>query len=92
MISIGERIRLSRQSSNLSVRALSERACVANADISRLESGLQTRPGAEKLMRIALALNVTLDWLACGRGEPLGITLEPSPPPNQGPSDRRRKA
>lgn len=61
-MTIGERIRLERQSKQLSQTELSEKSGVAYKSLSRYELGT-TIPPADALKSIADALQVTTDYL-----------------------------
>ncbi|MBD3273640.1 helix-turn-helix domain-containing protein [Candidatus Dependentiae bacterium] len=61
-MTIGERIRLARQSKNLSQTELSQLSGVAYKSLSRYELGF-TIPPADAIKAIADALNITTDYL-----------------------------
>lgn len=61
---IGQRIRQYRLARNLSQEVLSERADVTPAHFSHIERG-NTKPSLPTLIRIANALNVSIDDLLC---------------------------
>lgn len=60
-LTIGQRIKLRREESGLSLNQLSEKANVAKSYLSQLENGeISTRPGAEVLFNIADALGTSI--------------------------------
>ena len=74
-MNLGERLKSARKRAGLSLRALGERAEVSAQDISKYERGLDV-PGSEVLIRLAKALEISLEWLLRpARAEPL--RLEP---------------
>lgn len=67
-VAIGNRIRQYRLAKNLSQETLSERANVTPAHFSHIERG-NTKPSLPTLIRIANALNVSIDDLLCDNVE-----------------------
>lgn len=63
---IGHRLFLARRHAGLTHRALAERADVATATLSELESQARNEPGTDLIARLARALNVSACWLAYG--------------------------
>ena len=63
-MSIGERIKQKRTERGLSQRALARCAAVGNTHISKLESGRQDEVSLDVAKRLALALGVSIDYLA----------------------------
>lgn len=61
---IGQRIRQYRQEKRLSQELLSEKADVTPAHFSHIERG-HTKPSLPTLIRIANALDITIDDLLC---------------------------
>lgn len=61
---IGQRIRQYRQEHGLSQETLSEKADVTPAHFSHIERG-HTKPSLPTLIRIANALDITIDDLLC---------------------------
>jgi len=68
MKSIAIRIRESRKLKKISQKELSELISVTASAISQYETG-QSEPSIKKLSKIAIALDVSFEWLATGRGE-----------------------
>lgn len=62
-MSLGTRIRKLRINQGMRQRALAQRASIAPATLSRLETGDFRSLNADALKRIAAALNVTVDYL-----------------------------
>lgn len=65
---IGQRIRQYRQEKGLSQEILSEKADVTPAHFSHIERG-HTKPSLPTLIRIANALDITIDDLLCDNVE-----------------------
>lgn len=65
---IGQRIRQYRQEYGLSQETLSEKADVTPAHFSHIERG-HTKPSLPTLIRIANALDITIDDLLCDNVE-----------------------
>jgi len=65
---IGQRIRQYRQAKRLSQEMLSEKADVTPAHFSHIERG-HTKPSLPTLIRIANALDITIDDLLCDNVE-----------------------
>lgn len=61
-MNLGERLKSARKRAGLSLRALGERAGVSAQAISKYERGLDV-PGSEVLIRLAKALEISLEWL-----------------------------
>ncbi len=68
MKSIAIRIREARKLRNISQRELSEMVEVTASAVSQYETS-QSEPSIKNLARIAVALDVSFEWLATGRGE-----------------------
>ena len=67
---LGARFKRARRAAYLTQQALADAADTSQETVSRIESGTHA-PGSELLQRIAVALNVTTDWLLSGSGEPV---------------------
>ena len=65
---IGQRIRMYRKEHKLSQELLSERADVTPAHLSHIERG-NTKPSLPTLIRIANALDISIDDLLCDNVE-----------------------
>lgn len=65
---IGERIRLERRKRKWSQDALARHAGVTQGLISQIENG--TNDSSKYLPSLARALDVSVDWLETGRGDP----------------------
>ncbi|MEO6688377.1 MAG: helix-turn-helix domain-containing protein [Dokdonella sp.] len=65
---LADRIRLARQRTGLSQAELAEHASVTPSAVAQWENPRGTQPGLTHLVRIAAAMNVTLDWLVTGSG------------------------
>ncbi len=72
MTNLGERLKMARAMSGLSLRQVAERAGVSHTAVSKYERGLNV-PSSPVLLRLAEALDVTLDYLF----RPTTIVLEP---------------
>jgi transcriptional regulator with XRE-family HTH domain len=68
MKSIGDRIRIERESQKMSKAELGRMIGVTRAAISRIESGATKSPTAENLSKIADALGLSYQWLIDGKG------------------------
>ena len=68
MDSIAIRIREARKLKDLSQKKLAENIKVTSSAISQYETS-QTEPSIKNLAKIAVALDVSFEWLATGRGE-----------------------
>lgn len=66
---LGERLRRARESRGWNQRELARRAGVANSAVSRLEGNEAVKPDFDTIVKLAIALECTLDYLA-GREEP----------------------
>jgi transcriptional regulator with XRE-family HTH domain len=66
--SLAERVKVKRLEKRLNQAELAKRAGLTQATISRLESGEITQLKSDKLMKLAKALDVTVDFLV-GRKE-----------------------
>ena len=62
-LTLGERIRLQRERQGWTQQALATRTGISANQISRLENGTITNPGAVRLKAIAQALGVSTDYL-----------------------------
>lgn len=70
-MSLGKRIEGARLARGYDQSAAFARACgVSKQYLSNLEKDKVTKPDPSQLMKIAIALNVTLDWLWTGDGLP----------------------
>lgn len=69
---LGERLKSARKRAGLSLRALAERAGVSAQAISKYERDLDV-PGSVVLIRLAEALDVSLEWLL----RPIQVSLSP---------------
>jgi len=67
---LAERIKQARQSKNLSQKQLASNIGVSGSAISQYESNsyFHSEPSIKKLIAISKALNVSIEWLATGRG------------------------
>ena len=65
---LADRIRLARQRAGLSQAELATHADVTPSAVAQWENPRGTQPDLTHLMRVATAMNVTLDWLATGSG------------------------
>ncbi|WP_348055125.1 helix-turn-helix domain-containing protein [Dokdonella sp.] len=65
---MADRIRLARQRTGLSQAELADQAGVTSSAVAQWESPRGTKPDLNHLLRVAVATNVTLDWLATGSG------------------------
>jgi len=72
MVTLGERLKMARAMSGLSLREVAERAGVSHMAISKYERGLDV-PSSSVLLRLAEALGVKLDYLF----RPTAIILNP---------------
>lgn len=79
---LADRIRLARQRTGLSQAELADHASVTPSAVAQWENPRGTQPGLTHLVRIAAAMNVTLDWLATGSGaRPSKKTSNPAESP-----------
>ena len=60
-VELGALTRISRQQQNISMNDLADRAEVSRSTIHRLENGTGIRPQPQRLARILIALNITLN-------------------------------
>jgi len=67
---LAERIKQARQSKNLSQKQLASNIGVSGSAISQYESNsyFHSEPSIKKLIAISKALDVSIEWLATGRG------------------------
>jgi transcriptional regulator with XRE-family HTH domain len=65
---MADRIRLARQRTGLSQAELATQAGVTSSAVAQWENPRGTKPDLNHLLRVAVATNVTLDWLATGAG------------------------
>ena len=72
-MTLGDRLKTSRERRGWSQRDLARQAAVDNAWIARLESGERHNISLEAAARLALALEVSVDYLA-------GVTQFRQPP------------
>jgi transcriptional regulator with XRE-family HTH domain len=63
-MTIGELIALSRELKRMSLRELADISGVDNASLSQIEHGHIKEPSFRKIVRIAAALDLSLDRLA----------------------------
>jgi len=75
--SLPSRLRLARQRAGLSARAVGRAAGLGERTVSLLESGARSDPRRSTLEAIARALNVSLEWLLLGKGDPPATTEAP---------------
>jgi len=69
MVSVmADRIRLARQRTGLSQAELAAHAGVTSSAVAQWENPRGTKPDLNHLLCVAVATNVTLDWLATGAG------------------------
>lgn len=69
MTNLSERIKEERSKRGLSLDKLSKQSGVSKTYLSELESGSKTNPSVDVLLKIALSLNVPLDYLLHGKKE-----------------------
>ena len=69
---LSDRIRSSRRRAKLSQAALASVVGVTPGAVAQLESVSGTKPGIDRLEKIALATKVPFDWLATGLGQRRG--------------------
>lgn len=62
-MNIGEKIKLLRQSKNMTLADLGEKVGVGKSTIRKWEEGIISNMGQDKLSKIAIALNVTPSYL-----------------------------
>lgn len=74
MVSTGERIRELRQKRGWSLNKLAKLAGLSQGYLSSVENGKVVSPTASALLKIAAALDTSVDYL-------LGRTDDPTPPP-----------
>lgn len=76
----------------MSARRLAEVAGGSHANIIRIESGQQPKPGAEKIAGYAKVLGVSPEWLLTGEGSmhPVERTVEPIDVDELGPYEAAR--
>ena len=84
---LAERIKQARQSKNLSQKQLASNIGVSGSAISQYESNsyFHSEPSIKKLIAISKALDVSIEWLATGRGAKniqYFLKNEKSPPPD----------
>lgn len=65
---LSQRIRQLRRKSNLSQQALAEMVGVQRSAVSNWESAGPVQPAMANLIAIATIMNVSVEWLATGRG------------------------
>jgi transcriptional regulator with XRE-family HTH domain len=70
-MSVGKRIRQLRIEKGLKLRELAEMSGVPVSTISDLEHGRSTNPDGDTLVKLAVALETTSDWLQTGEGLPM---------------------
>ena len=73
---IAQRIRQLRRKTKLSQQALAELVGVQRSAVSNWESSGPVQPAAANLIAIAKATNVSMEWLATGRG-PMQLSHDP---------------
>lgn len=64
-LSLGERISIMRRRRNMTQIQLGAVIGVNQSEIHRLETGLTKDPGVSRVIELAKALRVSMDWL-CG--------------------------
>ena len=75
---IADRIRLAREKKGLSVRLAAKTSGVSPAAWSAWEAG-ESVPRGSNRMKVALALNISSEWLRTGEAEPPPRTSPPLP-------------
>ncbi len=85
---LAARIKQARRSKNLSQKQLSDRIGVSASAISQYESTshFHSEPSIKKLISISKVLEVSIEWLATGRGVrniQYFLKNEKSPPPQK---------
>jgi transcriptional regulator with XRE-family HTH domain len=79
---LADRIRLARQRAGLSQAQLAEHASVTPSAVAQWENPRGTQPDLTHLVRVATAMDVSLDWLATGSGaRPAKKSATPSESP-----------
>lgn len=73
---LAQRIRQARRKAKLSQQALAEMVGVQRSAVSNWESANYTQPAIANLIAIATATNISMEWLATGRGS-MGFDHEP---------------
>lgn len=67
---IADRLRATRERAGLSRIELSRLAGLAGGYVGMLESGERKEPGLNVLVALSETIGASLDWLACGGGDP----------------------
>lgn len=73
--SLAERVATMLEARNLSQHGLEYKAQLSRGYVSRIIKGERTKLSPDMMRRIADALEVSLDWLATGRGDSGGVAL-----------------
>lgn len=68
---VSERLAWARDVAEMTQRELATRAGVSSVCVSTLESGRRQGTNTLTLRKLAVALGVTVGWLAYGEGEPV---------------------
>lgn len=77
MVSMALRIRRCRVLARLSQGELARRVGVHRSAVTQWEGKGGTQPSVEHLAAISMATDVSFEWLATGRGDPLqGLEIE----------------
>lgn len=63
------RIRVARKRAGITQHQLSERMYVTRGAVANWEINARPKPSLAHLVRLALVLDVSFEWLATGRGE-----------------------
>ncbi|UZW62201.1 helix-turn-helix transcriptional regulator [Lysobacter enzymogenes] len=63
------RIRMARQRSGLTQHQLADRMQVTRGAVANWEISVRSKPSLSHLMRLAVVLEVSFEWLATGRGD-----------------------
>src|SRR5262249_54169257 len=83
-LSFGERLALIRRRRGLTQTELAARLGCSQTDIHRMETGVVQDPHMSRLMALAQALGISMDWLAGFKDDDLAI------PPPETPAKRSR--
>ena len=71
---LGQRARAARVALGMTQVQIAERCGLPQGVVSRYERGEIEEPGATKMITLARALGVTVEWLTLGEGEGPAVT------------------